>query len=317
MEIVRKIYPIFLVFVLLVLPSCLGQVQPDSSRIPTFTQTLTAKIIPSQTPSPIPSYTGTATKSATPTTQLRRITSTPTISLTVLPSLETTQVFEGLQKIRDQGMDCQSPCFIGIIPEETNFDQAVGIFNWLNNPLTSWGESYPNMYTSTLYYKDIGLTVEMMKEHDYVKNIRLRISLDIVYRGGITYPQIPVWPAFSLDALIKKYGPPTKVEILPSNGEDPSAPGMPDYSMYLYFEPLGLTIAYEDGVTAKPRMSKVCPLTDPYSGFEVWFGKDPAYLPGPGIPLEKATHLTLSQFSELMTQKTGPACFVINSKAFN
>jgi hypothetical protein len=118
------------------------------------------------------------------------------------------------------------------------------------------------------------------------------------------------------DALIKKYGPPTKVELMQINGEDPSAPGMPDYNMYLYFESLGLTIAYEDGVTAKPRMSKVCPLTDQYSGFEVWFGQDPAFLPPPGVSLEKATYLTLSQFSELMTQKTGPACFVIKNGAF-
>ena len=172
------------------------------------------------------------------------------------------------------------------------------------------------MYTSSLFYNDLGLTVELEKENGYVKNMRLRVSLDIVYKGGIAYHQIPVWPAFLPDELIKKYGPPTKVEFIQSNGEDPSAPGMPDYAMYIYFEPFGLIIAYEGGVTAKPRMSKVCPLTDQYSGFEVWFGQDPLFLPPPGVSLEKATYLSLSQFSELMTQKTGPACFVIKDGAF-
>ena len=84
----------------------------------------------------------------------------------------------------------------------------------------------------------------------------------------------------------------------------------------MYFASLHLTIAYEGGVFPDRESLKVCPLTDQFTGFEVWFGKDPAYLPLSEASLEKATNLSLDQFTELMTQTSSPACFNLINEAF-
>lgn len=306
------------IFGLLVLSACYSQVQPNPTKVPNITQTLVLEEISSQTPVLKPSLARKSTPSTTPTmAQSPMVTSMPTTSSTIIPSLEPTQAFEAIQKFRNEGMDCQIPCFFGIIPEQTTFDQAVGIFNWLNHPLIPLDASKPEFYYSDFYGNDLGLSVILEKEKNYVKNLRLRISLKIAYKGGTAYPQISVWQAFSPDTLITKYGSPSKVDFRLHFPTEELFSKTAYYDMRLYFAYLDFTIAFESGVVTDGTLINVCPLSDQFSSFEIWFGKEPAYQPPPGIPLEKATSLTLHQFSSLISQKEGSTCFFINPKAFN
>lgn len=299
----------FMLLVLLVLAGCARQTLPDLTAVPTLTSTLPVQFTSTNTATIIPSPSATATP--IPTKAATR-TPLPTITQTPLPSLEPTQAIEAIQKFLSQGMDCQSPCFFGIIPGQTTFDQASNIFNWLRYPL--WHSPVPEFYSADIDYKDIELSVILEIKDDTVKNIQIRIGLD-KSKGD---PNPLVWQAFSPDALLNKYGPPTQVGF--SIVYSPSPPGPPPedaiYAMILYFDHLDLIISYGLGYTKDGKTLKICPLTDQFEGVRIYIGKDPIYPPDFQLPLEKASSLTLDQFSNLMTQKSKPACFEINKEAF-
>ncbi len=305
---------LFLMCILPMVSGCSGKL-PNQIRHPSFTPSqqpilkLTETLVPSLVPTETATHTSIPTVTPTPSLTVTP-TLLPTITLTPLPTLNPTQVLDVLQKYLSEGMECESPCFISVVPGKTTLDQAFSIFDWLGSPL--WHAPDPVIYSTDLGYKDgLAMLATLGIENNIVKNMEIRISLGN-YKGPVN-PR--VWRAFSQDALLAKYGHPTQV------GFNVSFLGPSEYTHYdliMDFESIDLAVYYTGGIVKDGHILTICPLTDQYTGVWIYFGKDPENQSGFdfSLPLEKASSLTIDQFSELMTQTSRSACFDISKDAF-
>ena len=297
-----------LILILLIVVGCSKQIQ-STTQVPILTsatQTKTSFIkTPTLSSSPSPTATITPTRMASQTPL-------PTFTMTFQPTLESTQSFMAIQEFLSQGMDCQSPCFLGITPGQSTIDQAKNIFNWLRAPL--WHAPDPAFYSANLNYEDgPSFTIKLEINNNIVKNMELGIDLTTNKGAANTY----ALQAFSPDALLNKYGSPSRVGLgLFFPAESGFPPKTAWYDMIMYFDTLDLIVYYYNGLTTDADLIRACPLTDHFENVMVYIGKDQRNPPSLQLPLEKATNLTLDLFSNLMTQKTAPACFDMSKKAF-
>jgi hypothetical protein len=246
-------------------------------------------------------------------TQTNLPTLIPTLTQTPRATLEPTEFVNTVKKFFLQGEGCQTPCLFGIVPGQTTYAQAREIFSWLRNPLSK--EKYPNgeeYYTTSIDYKNapISIGVRISLDRDIVKSIYADIDLSR-YSNIITERQD--WEAYSLDNILSQYGSPTKVEF---DLDYPHEEGFPEdiawYDMIVTYEDIDLTIEYYHGQSVEGNFINACPLTDQFMVVMIYVGNDFENRPYKGVPLEKATSLTMTQFSKLFTQKSKIACFQIS-----
>lgn len=304
---------VFLMFILLFSTGCCEQIQPNSTEQTTLIPSLktdiapSERLVPTETPTPRPLPTNTVTMPP-----LLTITST----LQAMATLDPTQYAETVQKYLSQGEVCQSPCIFGIIPGQTPMDQAGNIFSSLRHPLTK--NTYPDgkeFYQAIIgcEEKNISISVDLSEENGVMKNMKAGIKLPEYKKN----PEPRVWQAFSPETILAKYGLPSQIEFRLSF---PTEEGFPRktawYDMVLLYDHLDLTVEYLQGLTVEDDLIQVCPLSDQYSSVSVYIGMDFEYPPYTGVPLEKATSLTLAQFSDLLNQRSKTACFDISKDAF-
>ena len=90
--------------------------------------------------------------------------------------------------------------------------------------------------------------------------------------------------------------------------------------MIMYFDASNLIVDYS-GLNLfphNPPSPRLCPLTAPFDYVRLWIGEDPPHPPMfDTVPLEKATSLTLDQFTQLMLGNPQNACFTINDNVFH
>lgn len=297
----RHIVICFFVFSLLIsLPGC----APAARR----TTTIPVTVIPGSSATP---------PSATVTLPHTRIV-TPTVTLipsqTPLPTLEPRAAEEAVRQLLKEDITCLAPCFWGIIPDRTTIAEAQDIFNRLNMNLhISSEEDNKQYYETGIGFDDglAGVSVIHVVQDGYVRSIEVGISISkdpFPLDEGFTYsPRI----------LMKKFGLPSKVDFFIHY---PHEPGGPEdaawYSMVMYFDSSNLIVDYHEGSTKSGDLIRACPLTDRFSGVSLWLGKEPRYPPLRGIPLEKATTLTLEQFYDLLTQGSENSCLDLKPEAF-
>lgn len=169
-------------------------------------------------------------------------------------------------------------------------------------------------YTTVDYKNDQYLVVTLERDNKYVKNVEIAVGLNN-YKYRLSRSE---WRGFSPDVLLEKYGQPFQVGLgLVFSPSDPNSPSEDiEYNLILNFKPVELTVEYELGLTKDGDVLDICPLTDTYQDIRIFFGKDPVELPSYVLSLENASSLTLEQFSDLMRQKSKPACFRIIKKDF-
>ncbi len=282
-----------LITLALLLTACSGGTALPSATIPP-----SATASPSSTPEPTASSTSTLTPSPT-----------PTATLTPPASLEPEQARETIEALLREPVDCAAPCFWGIMPGQTQLGEAKNIF--IHFGLQS-------EYTTTLEDKDfyevdygsdtgLSLIVLLTVQNETVENLRIHPHPEKQKTG------VPrEWLAYSPETLIERYGVPSRVNFVLDWGPRPF------FEMDMYFDAVDMIVEY-DGHDIIPRQKgspRVCPLTDQYEGVGLWMGKDPYYPPRGGVPLEKATSMTLQEFADLMTGDPTKACFVINGEVF-
>jgi hypothetical protein len=84
--------------------------------------------------------------------------------------------------------------------------------------------------------------------------------------------------------------------------------------MVMYFDAENLIVEYYSyDLGAKLQ---VCPPTDQMDSVRLWMGQDPQYPPLEDVPLEKATSMTMEEFSKLMTGDPNKACFKLKPEIF-
>ena len=285
----RRLYYLSLLPALAVmLSSCISN---TSTAVPT-TSTKTSLPSPApvlQTSTPLPEPTQTATLRPPATLDPEQATETIAAML------------RGLE-------DCPVPCFFGIVPSKTTVGEAKNDFSHLG--LQVWHNLQDN---KEFYGADdkmasgLSISVSLTIENVIVKNIAVGINTE-PYHAGVSRQ----WSAFSPESLISRYGPPSRVDLFLGR-VDPT----PTHAMVLYFDAVNLIVEYTGTklLSDGPGL-EICPLTNDVDFLRVWMGSDPQYPPTVGVPLEKATSLTLGQFSKLMTGRPDQACFKLNEAAF-
>jgi hypothetical protein len=266
---------------------------PKATSQPTRTYTLTSTPTLTHTPTPLP----------------------PTQTLTLADTLEPDQAAIEIKDLLENPVTCPFPCFWGIMPNITTLGEVRNIFHRLRVHF------YPSSRVDNVFFADprfdnLSINVQFEIQDELVKSVRGRIGLEN-YKGAAT-PR--VWSSFSTENLLKQYGIPSSVDF---NISYPTEPGFPQgiawYSMIMRFDQYPFAIDYFKGEVRQDKLIQVCPLTDKFSGVDIYIGYDPATYRSKGvdgIPLEKITSIDIDRFYELMTQGKGSACFDLNADVY-
>lgn len=258
--------------------------------------------------------TSTETIAPTPTVQLPSVTPSPKNTPTPLDTLQPEVVELTLQPLFREPLDCAAPCFWGIIPQKTTLDEANLFFNHLGFKSNSGidkekGQDY--FFDTTRYESSNGLSsrISLYGYKNLVETIWIQISVPNQDQASRKE-----WLAYSPETLIKRYGNPSQVYFLLAIGPDTSFL----YEMLLYFDENSMIVKYigHGSAPSLPYSPRICPLTAPFENVWIWLGDNPRYPPRPGLDVEKATSLTIDQFSQLMLGNPQNACFNLNDKAF-
>ncbi len=196
-------------------------------------------------------------------------------------------------------VDCTAPCFWGIMPGQTTLNEARNIFSHLGLQMAR------DFFE--IDYDFLSISVILTIQNNIVENLRVRIHPE---------QQKPEfareWSAFSPDTLIKRYGLPTRVDII----QDWNLNSV--FAMTMYFDDADLIVDYVgiDIMGIAKGSAQVCPLTAQFELVRIWMGKNPVYPPAKGFPIEKAISITIEEFSKLMTGNPDQACFIVNEDVF-
>jgi hypothetical protein len=290
--------------------------------IPVFVLAACAPVSPAMHPTPTtavpnvptlaftPVISGTEPFTPTEIVNLLSDTPLPKITLTPLNTLESAQARETIQPLLKEPMNCAVPCFWGIIPGKTSFDEARIFFNKLG--FTPFEGINPN---SGIYFYTI--SYDSGTDHDSSVTLHINNNLveDIVVRPDIPKPKegsSREWIAYSPETLIKRYGSPSRVEVTVSSYGMAGSPPNIGINMIMYFDISDLIVHYS-GSNMTPE--SFCPLTAPFDHVRLWMGHNPPDTPSfETVPLEKATSLTMDQFTELMKGDPKKACFSVKGE---
>jgi hypothetical protein len=220
------------------------------------------------------------------------------------------QAKEIIRTLLQEPVDCEAPCFWGIMPGQTTFEDAANIFLHLGLRLQGTTTLDGKDFYAVNYNLHDGIEVSpvIAFQNNVVKSLDVGIN-DISPEGS---PR--KWSAYSPDTLIKRYSHPSRVEFFLGR----VAP-TPIHGMVLYFENADLIVEYGGrnilNVNSGAKL-EICPLTNKVDFIKIWMGSDPQYPPSLGVPLEEATSLTIEEFSNLMISDSIKACFNLKEEAF-
>jgi hypothetical protein len=268
-----------------------------SSCVPVGSTTM-----PIQTDTPIPSLTLFSPTSISTFTPIET-------STAMLPAtLEPEQAKETIRTLLQEPVDCESPCFWGIMSGHTTLEDAINIFTHLGLQLKHTNTRDNKEFYGVVYHLDNGLEVTpiLTVQNDIIESVDMGIN-DTSQEGT---PR--KWSAYSPETLIKRYGSPSRVDFFLG-----SVAPTPTHSMKMYFEKVKLIVEYigSNLLKAGPQL-EICPLTNQVEYIHIWMGANPRNPPSLDVPLEEATSLTMEEFSNLMTGGPKKACFNLDEKKF-
>jgi len=190
----------------LILAFALAGCQPTKPPVQAV-QSLYPTIIPSVTATNIP------TSTLTPTIPF---TATPSSTITpmAVDTLEPELARATIEPLLHEPMNCEVPCFWGIIPGQTSFDEARIFFNQLG--FTPFEGTYRTSQSSEMYF----YTIEYDTGSGHLSSVTLYILNNMV-EGIIVDPDIPKpiegsprqWIVYSPETLITRYGSPSRVQF--------------------------------------------------------------------------------------------------------
>ncbi len=256
----------------------------------------------------------TETQYTSPTAIPTNIAPTYTQIPTSLATLDPQQANGVVGKLLRESVDCSAPCFWGITPGQTTFNEANNIFSHLGLQMKYTNEHDNKKYSEVMYSLVSGLTISPLLaiQGDIVMNLDVYIN-PVKDQGGSPRE----WLAYSPEILINRYGTPSKITFYVGYPRDPGGDPEAWYHMVMYFEPLNFIIEYEFGVIPPPASSLyICPLTDQFTSIRLWLGKDVENTPIGGVLLEEATSMTNVEFAKLISEYPSDACLTLKGDLF-
>ena len=191
--------------------------QPTATSAPSETQRL------ARTPPPTP------TPSVTPTSQ-------PT--LTPLHTLPAAQVEASVSELFTINESCQPPCWGGITPGSTTWEEAKDLLNRFGQHFETW--DYPGGLAGYVMLPVPTHSVSQKIATSGQMGVTLYVSEDIVQQIVIEDPAN--FPDYTLPALLTRYGFPAEVLISTTN----RGSAITLFSLILFYPEHGLMATYLD-----------------------------------------------------------------------
>jgi hypothetical protein len=233
---------------------------------------------------------------------------TPTIMLIPLNTLEPEKANETIKTLLQESVDCSAPCFWGIVPGQTTNEEARNIFSQLDIQMASRindGKGFSSIH----YVLDSGLSISVLLkiQNNIVESNQILLNLE-----EQRVKDRREWPAYSPETLIKRYGPPSRVDFAIDN-----FPRL-FLAMNMFFDAEDLIVQYTgvDIISNQEGGSQFCPLSAHFDSARLWMGKNPEDPPGLGVSLENISSLSLEEYSKLMTGNLEDACFDLRLDQF-
>ena len=258
---------------------------------------LTATLLPALSPPPSPEYPKFVTPRVTP-----------------LPAQSPTEVTEQLNYLLQTNGNCVLPCFWGIHPDQTRYEELYGIIDQLKGRdfFDVVEENGHLRVSSNFTYEEKGtiraaLTADL--HGDVVKDLEVTIlnQLDT----GITPED---WSAYNMDEILRTYGVPDTVELYFGTPYDALS-----FGIRLKYENIHTSIMYagittEDKKYLTPSSAIFCPEEIGIASVVMHIGKHPFNDEPDGVLLSKATGLDEQAFHKLFTENPS-ACLALNRDA--
>ena len=295
--------------VLVLLSACIqSQYSPNPAVTPTISvesagqPTLLQHISPTAT-HPLQPVTPTAPSSPMPKSSS---------TLTPLPKLSLEGQEQQLGLLLRTNGNCLSPCFWGIVPNQTTLLETQNFLAKIGLELTSPSESlyalhfdYTTNLTGDVYFtvreeKIVGIKFSLFQDNRFI--------------------QRNTWAAYTPENILGVYGVPSAIHFFLSYNHDVSTPENLYYKidMLFIYDDLNLIILYAREVVGKANdFFRYCPgqIISPSIG--IWIGKDAHHPPSyAGALLEDATSLSRQEFYQLITENPGTACIDLKAEAF-
>jgi hypothetical protein len=235
------------------------------------------------------------------------ISTDPAISITTSPD----SARENLRYFLQTNGNCKFPCFWGIQPDHTSYDELYGLFQQLGE--SGSDTSVDNhLYVSSVFRFEErgGLYVDFQADvqEDVVKN--MVTTFDGLWRDDV-FPQD--WSAYAISEILSTYGSPDSVEIFLDIPNNTLA-----FGIRLRYEDLNTSILYSgrsliDANNLDASNAIICPVEN-ISSIKLHIGEQPFNYEPNGVELSDATNLDTQAFYELFTENPS-ACLTVNLAA--
>jgi hypothetical protein len=240
--------------------------------------------------------------------------------------LEIQRRFEALLSTSD---GCSLPCWGGITPGKTSWEEASNIFSGLgglSKPYNSNGDiihSFEINYKAEDGYRDDEFNGINIIEKEQIVNTILLLGQN---EASDPVKFQTLWEMYSPEKILKRHGPPTKV-LLSTTVNGSGNTGNTGYILWLFFENQGIMIRY-DGIVKLAPVLHICPRLAP--GGDIYsiqlslqskdnllpLDREDGILEPKGAlifptihTIEEAAQLKVDDFYKLFIQTDKPACF--------
>jgi hypothetical protein len=303
-----KKYAVSLVVIIMVLSGCL----PAS---PSITQTVLPSISPSSTSEKSLSVVFTATRSPNitpPPTQYFPPLLTPRVTL--FPTITDAEASEGLAHMLHTNGDCKLPCFWGIQPEITRYEELYSVIDNLGGyRFETLQPSGHLLIGSNFRFEDenrIDIKFQAELQDDIVRDMEIHLHNP----KGTEIPPDD-WFAYNMNEILRIYGVPSEVELFISSGGGVAF----SFNILLNYENINTMILYSESTLGldkydTPTALIYCPEEIGTYTFQLHIGKHPFNTPPSGIPILQATGLNEQDFYKLFTENPS-ACLVLDRDA--
>jgi len=246
---------------------------------------------------------------------------TPTTSLTPMPTLTVQERESHVRELLQTNAGCELPCWWGIVPGKTKWEDARKMLEHLGVRISSKTEP-----DGSIFHGTGGFDFEDEKIYNnfgFLERDGVVDSIHIWSDAGSNIPGFQtLWMYYDPQLLIPAFGVPSQA-WLKTSSTDIGDTGRKIYVLWIFYDQHGFIVRY-DGFVRHDQIYHICPtLTNEFEGvrqISFLLQSPENQLPLDRIDqvgitdkyirtLEDATGLSLDEFYQLFTQEDKPACF--------
>jgi hypothetical protein len=237
--------------------------------------------------------------------------------VTSLPTRSPEALAEELRHLLQTNGDCKLPCFWGIYPDQTRYEELYAVIDRLDGrqKFDAIEENGHLQVGARFEFEDvdenrINIAFQADLQDDIVRDMKIHLHNP---KGTEIPPED--WSAYNMNEILRIYGVPSKVELFVSSGGGVAF----SFNILLNYENINTMILYSESTLGldkydTPTALIYCPEEIGTYHVQLHIGKHPFNTPPSGIPILQATGLNEQDFYKLFTENPS-TCLTLNRDA--